>query len=269
VIVEEEILGADKAVRLHKAGCVAWMVLSRPEQMNALNGAMVAELHALIEDASADDSIRVVILTGSERAFCAGADLKEVLCDIGDASGGGDFLDKVARLFAAIRSCPKPVIAGLNGLTMAGGLELALCCDIAIASEAALIGDAHANFGVFPGGGGAAVLPRRIGQGNAKYLLFTGDSLPADRLQQMGVVQEVVPDDCLAERLTSLANHLAQKSPLVLRQMKTVANASMEMSEEGALRLELATLRNHARSQDFQEGLAAFREKRVPNFTGR
>ena len=151
---------------------------------------------------------------------------------------------------------------------MAGGLELAMCCDVLIAGESARIGDAHSNFGVFPGAGGAAVLPERIGLNNAKYLLFTGDALPARRLMEMGLVQEVVADDELAARLQTFGEKLAVKSPLVLRRMKSVANQSMEMSQSGALQLELETLRNHFRSDDIKEGLAAFAEKRKSVFTG-
>jgi enoyl-CoA hydratase/carnithine racemase len=112
------------------------------------------------------------------------------------------------------------------------------------------------------------VLPERIGLNNAKYLLFTGDALPARRLMEMGLVQEVVADDELAARLQTFGEKLAVKSPLVLRRMKSVANQSMEMSQSGALQLELETLRNHFRSDDIKEGLAAFAEKRKPVFTG-
>ena len=119
-----------------------------------------------------------------------------------------------------------------------------------------------------PGAGGAAVLPERIGLNNAKYLLFTGDALPARRLMEMGLVQEVVADDELAARLQTFGEKLAVKSLLVLRRMKSVANQSMEMSQSGALQLELETLRNHFRSDDIKEGLAAFAEKRKPVFTG-
>ena len=128
--------------------------------------------------------------------------------------------------------------------------------------------DAHSNFGVFPGAGGAAVLPERIGLNNAKYLLFSGDALPARRLMEMGLVQEVVADDTLDDRVQEFAEKLAAKSPLVLRRMKSVANQSMEMSQSGALQLELETLRNHFRSDDIKEGLEAFAEKRKPVFTG-
>ncbi|MDE4100172.1 MULTISPECIES: enoyl-CoA hydratase/isomerase family protein [Roseobacteraceae] len=247
---------------------VATIRLSRPDQMNALSFAMIDELASALDEVESSASVRALVITGEGAAFCAGADLKEVLDTVG-VPGRRDFLDAIGVLFARIRSLPMPVIGGLNGITMAGGLELALCCDVLIAGKRARIGDAHSNFGVFPGAGGAAVLPERIGLNNAKYLLFTGDALPASRLMDMGLVQEVVADDALTDRLQAFGEKLAEKSPLVLRRMKSVANQSMEMSQSGALQLELETLRNHFRSDDIKEGLAAFAEKRKPVFTGR
>jgi enoyl-CoA hydratase len=261
---------AFETITMEKRDGAAWVRLSREKHMNSLNFAMVSELGTALEDVTSDKGVRSVVLTGSGRAFCAGADLKEVL---GGIEAGGDakrdFLAEVGKLFAAVRGLPKPVIGGLNGITMAGGLELAMCCDFLVASQSATIGDAHSNFGVFPGAGGAAVLPSRIGIANAKYLLFSGDALPAERLREMGLVQEIVADNELDVRLAEIASALAAKSPLVLRRMKEVADASLEMSQTGALKLELETLRNHLRSDDLREGLQAFGEKRKPVFTGR
>ena len=259
-----------QVIRFSVENALAQIRLARPEQMNALTLRMIEEIGAALDIVQEDKTVRALVVTGDGPAFCAGADLKEVLGGLeGDDRLDKDFLDTIKELFGRIRRFPMPVIGGLNGITMAGGLELALCCDVLIAAESAEIGDAHSNFGVFPGAGGAAVLPERIGLNNTKYLLFTGDALPARRLQEMGLVQEVVADGELDQRLQSLGEQLAAKSPLVLRKMKSVANAAMEMSQEGALQLELETLRNHLRSDDLQEGLRAFREKRKPVFAGR
>lgn len=261
---------AFETINYKKNDAVALIKLARPEQMNALTLLMIEELGAALDLVQQDEITRAVIITGNGPAFCAGADLKEVLDGLqNEAAPQKDFLDAVNELFNRIRGFSIPVIGGLNGITMAGGLELAMCCDVLLAGESAKIGDAHSNFGVFPGAGGAAVLPERIGLNNAKYLLFTGDALPAHRLMEMGLVQEVVADDALEARLQALGEKLAEKSPLVLHRMKSVANGSMEMSQSGALQLELETLRNHFRSDDLKEGLAAFAEKRVPAFTGR
>lgn len=257
------------AIELEIRGRSLVLRLARPKAMNSLNLAMIDELGTAFSDAISNPEIRTIVVIGTGSAFCAGADLKEVLGSIGKVGNSGpDFLDKVSRLFAEIRNCPKPVIAGLNGITMAGGLELAMCCDIVIAAESAKIADAHSNFGLFPGGGGAAVLPRCIGLTNAKYMLFTGNNFSAETLKAQGLIQEVVPDGELEEFLEKLTGQLAKKSPLALRQMKEVANASMEMSEESALKFELKTLRHHMHSYDFKEGLAAFSEKREPEFKG-
>lgn len=256
-----------KTIAVNETNGVATIRLSRADQMNALSFDMIDELSGALSQIEENGDVRSLVVTGEGAAFCAGADLKEVLETVG-VPGKRDFLDAIAALFLRIRTLPVPVIGGLNGITMAGGLELAMCCDVLIAGESARIGDAHSNFGVFPGAGGAAVLPERIGLNNAKYLLFTGDALPAQRLLEMGLVQEVVADDALDARLQEFGEKLAAKSPLVLRRMKSVANQSMEMSQSGALQLELETLRNHFRSDDLKEGLAAFGEKRKPVFTG-
>ena len=256
-------------VILETRGSAAWLRLNRPTELNALSRDMVLELGEALECIRRDEKLRVVVLTGSGRAFCAGADLKAVQAGLSkERSEDGDFLDAVAEVFQILRDFPKPVIGGLNGVTVAGGLELAMCCDVLIAAESAKIGDAHANFGVFPGAGGAAVLPSRIGLPNAKYLLFSGRSLPARDWLRMGLVQEVVADDALEARLDTFASDLADKSPLVLSRMKAVANASVDMSQAEALVWELSVLRDHLTSNDAAEGLAAFSEKRKPVFAG-
>jgi len=136
------------------------------------------------------------------------------------------------------------------------------------AAESARLGDAHANFGVFPGAGGAAILPRRIGLNRAKFLLFSGEQVSAREMMQMGLVNEVVPDEALREHVAAFVTKIADKSPVVLRRMKEVANHAMDQSERAALIEEQLNLREHMRSYDIQEGLTAFREKRKPVFRG-
>ena len=251
-------------------GSVAWLTLNRPDAMNALNLSIIGHMEALIPQLAQDDSVRVIVITGSGPAFCAGADLKEVLASRDLPPGEPDMLDRVCdNVMNPLRDFPKPVIAALNGTTMAGGLELAMACDIVVAAESAQLGDAHANFGVYPGAGGAAVLPRLIPHNVAKYLLFTGKTLSADEMRTYGLVNEIAEDDELQRVVTELAEHIAAKSPIALRRMKEVANASLDKSRDAALEHEQVMLRKHERSYDMAEGLRAFSEKRPPQFEGR
>ena len=243
-----------------------WITLQRPKAMNALTREMLQEMTARLSQWQQDAAVRVVVLTGTGAAFCAGADLKQA----GDPveAGQKDYLDLIVDFFSLLRAFPKPVVAAVNGLALAGGLETVMCCDLVIAGESARFGDAHSNFGVFPGGGGAAILPRKVPANVAKYLLFTGDSLPAEDMKRYGLVNEVVADAELVERTQALAQKLAAKSPIVLSRMKRVANEATDKSARDALRDEELELRNHQRSWDIQEGLAAFTEKRKPQFRG-
>lgn len=259
----------DDVLLFEAVGPVARLTLNRPKAMNSLNSAILLGLEARLEEIAARDNLRVLILTGSGPAFCAGADLKEVLAGATAAPGEADFLDRASIVFAKLRAFPKPVIAALNGVTMAGGLELAMCADLVVAAQSAVIGDAHANYGVYPGAGGAAILPRLIPLNMAMYLLLTGKTLSADEMKTLGLVCEVHPDEALAEAVMALAGQIALKSPLALRRMKEVARASADKTREDALLHEQVLLRQHLRSADLQEGLLAFAEKRPPQFQGR
>ncbi len=258
------------ALLYEKRGSVAWLTLNRPHAMNAINLDMVALYENYLPKIAADGSIRVLVITGTGPAFCAGADLKQVLDGMNVAPGEQDFLDRLCEnVFDPLRNFCKPVIAALNGLTMAGGLETAMCADIVLASDTAKIGDAHANFGVYPGAGGAALLPRLVPQNVAKYLLLTGKNLSAHEMREYGFVNEVVAPDALTERAQELAELISKHSPIALRRMKRVADSTLGMSREDALANEQVEFRKHQRSWDFHEGLRAFSEKRVPEFQGR
>jgi len=249
-------------------GSVAVITLNRPKVMNALNLAITNELQRILPEIENTNHIRSVIVTGNGPAFCAGADLKEVLASGSLPAGERDFLDRICDCMAQLRDLSKPVIAALNGITMAGGLELAMCADIVLAAESATIGDGHANFGVYPGAGGAAVLPRLVPLNVAKYLLFTGDTLSVEEMKGYGFVNQVVEDESLMDSAFKLANRLCQKSPIALSRMKRVANHTSDMSRDDALAREQVELRKHYRSWDMNEGLAAFTEKRKPEFRG-
>lgn len=247
----------------------AWITLNRPAALNALTPDMVAGLDRALDRAEADD-VKAVVLTGTGRAFCAGADLKFARRTTGgDEAAMARFLESVLVVMNRLERFPRPVIAAVNGVAVAGGLELVLCCDLVVAARSARIGDAHINFGLLPGGGSSIRLPRKIGPTRAKHLLFTGEMLPADELVACGLVNEVVDDGALMRAVGRLVARLADKSPLVLRRVKALVDDGLDQPVQTALRLELLASEAHAHSHDMKEGLAAFEEKRKPNFIGR
>jgi enoyl-CoA hydratase/carnithine racemase len=255
-------------VTLERRGSTAWITLARPEAMNALNPALVAQLSAAVHEADEDANVRVVVVTGSGKAFSAGADLKA----ISSADGSVDvdrmlgFVAEAADMIESLANLGKPTIAAVNGLALAGGLELALACDLIIASETALLGDAHANFGLLPGAGGSVRLTRRIGAAGAKRLMFSGDMIPATELVPCGLVDEAVPAERLESTVDDLATRFATKSPAGLAAMKHLVNYATDASLVDALEAEQKALATHAQSPDLAEGLAAFRAKRPPAF---
>lgn len=251
----------------HQKGQVLWLKLNRPEALNSLTASLVASLTGEIEAAQQDASVRVIVLTGEGRAFCAGADLKHSAKR--DAESGADFVRASGVLTALIEASTKPVIAAINGIAVAGGLELVLACDIVIAAESARIGDAHSNYALMPGSGSTVRLPRKVGLNNAKYLMLTGDMPLASEWKVFGLVNQVVADKDFIDAVSTLAEKLAAKSPLVLARMKQALNDSLDHPAPVALRYERALTNLHHFAADRVEGLSAFREKRVPQFQGK
>ena len=256
----------EAVVKYEVHGATAWLTLNRADAMNALSFDLVEAMLGHLQQLEQDSAIRVVVITGSGRAFCAGADLKN-LSEV-RAPGEPDVLDRVVELLEVVRAFPKPVIAAVNGLALAGGMELMMCCDLVYASDSARIGDAHCNYGIVPGGGGAALMPRILPLPIAKYLLFTGEFLPAEFFQQYGLVNEVVADDQLFDTVMTVADIISQKSPIGLRRAKKVANETLDKSAADALRDERLACRDQFRSYDYREGITAFLEKRKPQFKG-
>ncbi|TXL73258.1 enoyl-CoA hydratase/isomerase family protein [Vineibacter terrae] len=250
-------------------GGAMWITLNRPDALNAITPDVVSRINAAVAQAASDDGVKAVVLTGTGRAFCAGADLKYVRSQVGGGAAVSGFLDSVLAMMERLETCPRPVVAALNGMALAGGLELVLCCDLVIAARSAKIGDAHANYGLLPGGGSSVRLPRKIGPTRAKYLLYTGEFVPAADLVAAGLVNEVVDDAELTAAVERLIAKLAPKSPLVLRRMKALVDDGLQQPSATALRLELLASEVHAQSHDMKEGLAAFEEKRKPKFLGR
>lgn len=250
----------------HRQEHILRLTMNQPENLNSLGFKLVAALRASLQEATRDDAIRVLILTGTGKGFCAGADLKTMNHPY--APGEPDVLDCIVELFDELRNFPKPVIAAVNGITAAGGMELMMCCDLIYAARSARIGDAHCNYGIVPGGGGAAILPRLLPAAIAKYLLFTGELLPADELQHYGLINAVLDDDQLLDHATTVASVIAQKSPIGLRRTKQVANEALDKSAADAIIHERLAARDQFRSYDYREGINAFLEKRKPEFKG-
>lgn len=261
-----ESIVTDPSVIYERRRGASWMTLNRPDALNALTVSVMEDLDAGLSQVEHDDDVRVLVLTGRGRAFCAGVDLK-ALAEHGDPRRATlVFMEKANPILERLERFEKPVIAAVNGLALAGGLELVLCCDLVVAASGARFGDAHANYGLIPGGGASVRLPRKIGVTRSKYLLFSGQTVSAKFMREAGLVNEVVPDAELHQAVDTLVTVLAAKSPLGLQRMKRLVDNGLRQSPEAALALETALALDHCTSADAQEGLAAFAEKRPPRF---
>ncbi len=260
-------------VLVERRGAALWLRLNRPERLNGLSPALVDGLDAGLDAAEADDDVRAVVVAAQGRMFCAGADLKYIQSLFSDPEDAAEsqqgFLRRLGRTFDRLEAFEKPVIAAVHGYALAGGLELVLCADLVIASRSAGFGDAHANFGLIPGGGGTVRLPRRVGQSRAKYLMYTGETLPAAELADTDLVTRLVDDDQLVAEVDRIVASIAAKSPLGLTRMKQLSDDALAAPVPVGLRREIEVSVLHVHSHDFREGLDAFNAKRRPEFTGR
>jgi enoyl-CoA hydratase/carnithine racemase len=250
---------------------VGWIRLNRPQHLNAFSRQLMDDLNAVLDHIDADPGCRVIVVTGTGRAFSAGGDLTEFKhhLDTDDRDGLLRFIDYTAATLTRLENSARPVVAAVNGLAVAGGMELILCCDIVLAADSARIGDGHAKYGVLPGAGGAARLVNKVAPNAAIRLLLTGDLLPAGDPVFAGLVNEVVTLGELHDRTARLARHMAGLSPLALGHIKTVAREARHQPVSVGLKLELEAFKTYVGSEDFAEGMAAFSERRTPEFCGR
>ena len=239
--------------------------INRPEARNALNLEVRRLLAKHLSEMGEDDSVRCIVLTGNEKSFAAGADIKEMA----DASAIDMLLRGTQKLWRTIYGCPKPVIAAVSGFALGGGCELAMTCDIILAGESAKFGQPEVKIGIIPGGGGTQRFPRTVGKYKAMRYVLTGDLFGAKEAFDMGLVSEVVPDAEVEKRAVAMAAQIAELPPLAIQQTKESVLRGMDASLETGLTLETRTLQMLFASQDQKEGMAAFIEKRKPNFTGR
>jgi enoyl-CoA hydratase len=244
---------------------VALLRFNRPKQLNALNGQVMDELCGALEALDRDDAIRVLVVTGNERAFAAGADIGEMA-----SASPVDMLrgNRIAQ-WDRVRRIGKPVIAAVAGWCLGGGCELAMALDLIVAAESARFGQPEINLGVIPGAGGTQRLTRAVGKSVAMEMILTGDPIDAREAHRLGLVARVVPNELLMEDALALAAKIATKSPLALRLAKEAVNAAYEMSLSDALAHERRLFYLLFASEDQKEGMAAFLEKRAPDFTGR
>lgn len=244
----------------------ARIIINRPEVMNALNLKVREEIIDALYHAESDDNVRALVLTGSgEKAFSAGADIK--MFQTMTPFLAKQYLKISKGASNRIENFPKPVIAAVNGYAIGGGLELAMSCDIIIASDNAKFGQGEINVGIIPGVGGTQRLPRMVGIKRAKEMIFTGDLIDAKKALEIGLVNQVVPQSELMKSVENLVSKIALKSPLILRLAKEALNRSSAGLKDG-LDYESTLFSLCFSSKDQKEGASAFLEKRKPNFKG-
>lgn len=247
-------------------GAVALLRLNGPKGINALNDALMDALGERLLAAEADPNTVVVVLTGSERAFAAGADIARMK-DLGYAEAfAGNFVTRNWEVMDRLR---KPVVGAVRGFALGGGCELAMMCDTLVAGESAQFGQPEVKLGVPPGAGGTQRLPRAVGKAKAMAWCLTGEFFGAHEAERSGLVAKVVPDAEVVDAAMAMAGQMAQQSPLALMQIKELVKAAYEMPLAAGMQLERRAFHAAFATQDQKEGMAAFLEKRSPTFRGR
>jgi len=256
-----------KNILYEKKDGVATITINRPKALNAMNEETIQEILSTLDDAEKDENIRVVVITGAgDRAFSAGADIN--MMKAGGALEARRTSQLGQRMTNEVEDLEKPVIAAINGYALGGGLELAMACDLRIASENARLGQPEINIGLIPGWGGTQRLPRFVGKGLAKEMIFTGRMIDAKTAEQHGLVNKVVPADQLKSAVEELAKELIDKPPVAIKLAKELINNSTETSLRIGITNESEAFGLVGSTEDFKEGTAAFLEKRKPKFKG-
>jgi enoyl-CoA hydratase/carnithine racemase len=255
-------------VSRQRHGATEILTLNRPEAMNSFSNALLLALKETVEAVAFDLDIRALIITGAgNKAFCAGADLKERATYT--ETQVKQFIHTIRNTFTAIENLPKPVIAAVNGAALGGGTELALACDIRYLSETASMGLPETRLAIIPGAGGTQRLPRLVGKGRAKELIFSGRRVEPAEALAIGLVEKVCPPDTLLDEALALAQTISENGPVAVAQAKYAINNGLHTDLATGLALESNCYWHTIPTQDRLEGLAAFKEKRKPEYKGR
>jgi enoyl-CoA hydratase len=253
------------SVLLDREEPIAVVRLNRPEQLNALSSELMRELVGALENLDADDTVRCVVLAGDERAFAAGADISELR----DTATIDLYFGARLDLWDAIRSVRTPLVAAVSGYCLGGGCELAMACDLIIASESAQFGQPETGLGVMPGAGGTQLLARSIGKAKTMDVVLAGRFLDADEAERAGLVARVVGREAWLDEAKRVAREIAEKAPVAQRLAKEAVNRAFETTLSAGLDVERKLFHLAHSTEDAKEGLAAFGEKRKPEFKGR
>lgn len=256
-------------ILLEKADRIATLILNRPEARNAIDLTMREEIASALDELEADDATRVMVLTGAGEHFCAGGDVKSMKAKRHTAAEGRARVESLNRMVLRLVHFPRPTIAMVDGFAVGAGCNLALCCDLIVASDRAKFGEVFARIGLVPDGAGTYFLPRRVGLGKAKELVFTADAIDAAEALRIGLVNRVVPVSDLKSATVELALKIAQGPPKALALAKQLLNRAASSDLDTALDREAFAQAVALTTEDHQEGLAAFFDKRPPHFTGK
>ena len=255
------------SIIVEKKNSIGYIIINKPQVLNALDKTVLKELLAAVDDLEADSSMKVALITGKDKAFVAGADIKQMK-DMNTLEGK-EFGELGHTLMHHIEGSRIPYIAVVNGFALGGGCELMMACDIILASASAKIGQPEINLGIHPGFGGTQRLPRLVGAIKAKELLFTGDTIDANEALRIGLVNKVVEPEKLMEEAEKLAIKIASKSSIQLRFIKELVNKGTQIGLASACAMEVSYFSTCFSTEDQKEGMSAFLEKRKPVFKGK